>query len=108
MSVDILCCAKCQQPLKIVCDEHGEHYTPCRRLAPPEPPATTRRRKRGVVATKILSAFNDREYLTLDQLATRTGLTYDHVAVEMSAQLKRGTVRRVARGVYAKSTEGVL
>lgn len=121
MTTDTPCCPKCLQPLHIVCDKHGEHHTTCRRVQPTEPPkverapapapapvpAPTPKVSRGeTVSRRLLSAFEG-ESRTLAELAARTGITYGHLSVELNAQLKKGTVRRVARGVYAKTTEGV-
>lgn len=111
-------CPKCLQPLHIVCDRHGEHYTACRRVdapkvvsvptpAPvpaPTPKPTPKARHADTVAHRLLLAFEG-ESRTLAELAARTGITYGHLSVEINAQLRKGTVRRVARGVYAKTTE---
>lgn len=101
MTDAVMCCAKCQQPLKIVCDAHGTDFVPDTRMMPPTEP--TRRRMRGTVAEKILAAFEDDRPRTLGMLVSLTGLGYDHVCVEMTAQVKAGTVRRVGRGLYVKA-----
>lgn len=135
MIADTPCCPKCLQPLHVVCDKYGEHYTACRRIEPlqteprakrvvretREAPAvvtrtvlpivdtaaatpTRQRRTHGTVGQRLLSAFEG-ESRTLAELTARTGLAYGHLSVELNAQMKKGTVRRVARGVYATTTE---
>lgn len=105
MNADILICRRCQQPLKIVCDEHGVDCVPDRRLEATVPvPVTTSRPLRGKRAMIVDQVARGR--VTGPAIADALGITLAHVQVEVSHLMKSGHLSRVARGVYALGARG--
>lgn len=112
---DVLHCAKCGEPLKIVCDAHGTDWVPDRRLAvaPEQAPrkntSVISRREAIAVAgsqrARILEALStDRGNPSgANDIARATGIRADYVGIDLSILARDGRIERVARGRYVKA-----
>ena len=106
MTVRILVCRCCGEPLTIVCPNHGSDYggviVPDHRehLSVLElRPGTIRER-----LFLALPADTDPPHEPIDQFADRIGVTAQHVRAELAEMLRRGLIRRRARGQYVRGS----
>jgi hypothetical protein len=100
----ILVCRCCGEPLRVVCPTHGTDFggtiVPDHRAGIP-----ARLLRPGTVRERIYFALpgpGDPPHGSHQEMADRLGVTIEHVRVELSELLRRGLVRRVSRGQYAR------
>lgn len=116
---DQLCCAKCKQPLKVVCDAHGTEFVPDRvttlpplkkdrplklRNIPQVRPSTRASRvpKPDTTVARILAALSA-EPSTVAAVARSIQHDAKLTGIQLSILASRGRVVRVGRGLYAKA-----
>lgn len=113
---DLMICAKCGEPLKIVCDAHGVDFVPDRRMqaAPVESarhrPHTSALKRGEVVATLGSLRFQLFAALSTDPLNPSTpaalaetlGRPHANVGIDLAILAKEGRIQRVGRGLYCR------
>ncbi len=107
-----VCCVKCGEPVKIVCDAHGTDCvldlsatvaatpdTTERRAPKPEP-----RHARGTTLFAILDAISADALhpSTPASIAKAVGLSPQNVSVRIPELISAGAVQRVGRGLYVR------
>lgn len=98
---DILHCAKCQKPLKVVCDAHGTEWVPERKPEPVEVKSVKLRRadsQRARILT-VISLDAGHPSSTAD-VVSATGLPVKLIAPELANMCKAGFIERASRGRY--------
>ena len=110
-----ICCAKCGQPVKVVCDAHG---TDCVldltgdavpvnvRKAEPAPVSGLRSGSvRERIALLCNSVRDDAGAIRTCDVASTLGISAAHASVELTYLVNQHIVRRVRRGYFAAASD---
>ncbi len=109
-----ICCAKCHQPVKVVCDAHG---TDCvLELSPDAVPLSIRKAgaipaplqlRPGTTRAAIAALFDDMpdgaDPYNTDFVAQQIGIAKSYAAFELAYLTDRHRIKRVMRGLYTKA-----